>query len=482
VSDGKGIPENLRELTRRLLSSTPLARWHKSTHKFFARAQKGEPFAVACSGGADSTFTLLLSYAILGSRIKVLHLNHGLRACDSDADEEFVIALADSLGIEAICSKCPPGTRSDEGFLHRKRVDFFLSTMSERSIRYLIQGHNLDDVAETMLWRISRGASPEGLSAPRPVSIQQKGKRLFLRPFITVSSEYIRENLLAYGIPFVVDKTNASTMHLRNRLRKNTVPSWKADSDRNVLKGVARSRDELEEANDALDQWADELEQAFSLEEELELRPLRKLPRAMRRKIIFRWLSNKGAAPSGKLMDQILDKLQEAAHFKINLSEDLSLFLNEERIEVLSHEKSTPLGWLIHSLPTGGRMILPGKQILRAEFPNTSRSKIKSICMGQIDQEVEAWIDQGKIPDGKLFIRRREPGDLFQPIGSFGQKKVKDWMIDRKWSQLRKECTPMIVDKNAQILWIPGFAPSESVKLDDTSNRVIRLTYAIAPT
>ena len=151
-------------------------------------------------------------------------------------------------------------------------------------------------------------------------------------------------------------------------------------------------------------------------------------------------------------------------------------------MEVMSHEKSTPLGWLIHSLPLEGKMILPENQILRAEFPNASKSKIESICMGRIDQEVEAWIDQGKIPDGRLFIRRREPGDLFQPIGSYGHKKVKDWMIDRKWSQLRKERTPMIVDKNGRILWIPGFAPSESVKLDEASNRVIRLTYAVAPT
>ena len=90
---------------------------------------------------------------------------------------------------------------------------------------------------------------------------------------------------------------------------------------------------------------------------------------------------------------------------------------------------------------------------------------------------MEAWIDHRKIPDGDLFIRIREPGDLYQPIGSRGQKKVKDWMIDRKWSQLRKENTPSIADKNGKILWIPGFAPSVSVKLDDRSCRVIRLTY-----
>ena len=339
-----------------------------------------------------------------------------------------------------------------------------------------------DDVAETILWRMARGAGPEGLSAPRPVSLQQNSKFLFLRPFISLSSEYIRQNLVKHGIPFVVDKSNASSLYLRNRLRKNTVPIWKADSDRDILRGVARSRDQLEEANDALEQWADEIELTFSAREALELFHLKKLPRAMRRKITFRWLRRKGVAPSDKIMDQVLDKVQEGAQLKINLSTGLSLFLNEKRLEVLSDEKASPPVWSIHMLPFSGRIILPGKRIIKAECLEASRPKIESICNGKVDQEVEAWIDHRKIPDRNIFIRRREPGDLFQPLGSGGQKKVKDWMIDRKWSQSRKENTPIIADKHGKILWIPGFAPSGSVKLDDRSCRVIRLTYRSAAT
>lgn len=482
VSNQRDIPGNLSELVHELLSTTPLARWHRSTHQFFVTPSREGSFAVACSGGADSTFALLLSYAILGSNIKVFHMNHALRGSDSDFDEEFVDGMATQLGLEVVSTKCSAELKEDEGSLHRRRVDFFLSAMREHSVKYLIQGHNLDDVAETILWRMARGAGPEGLSAPRPVSVQRNAKCLFLRPFITVSSEYIRENLVKYGIPFVVDKTNASSLYLRNRLRKNTVPSWKADSDRDALRGVARSRDQLEEVNDALEQWADEIEQKFSSKEALELFHLKDLPRAICRKITFRWLKRKGVAPSDKIMDQVLDKVQEGAQLKINLSTGLSLFINEKRMEVLSDEKTSPPMWSIHVLPFAGRIILPGKQILKAECLQASRSKIESICNGKVDHGVEAWIDHRKIPDGNIFIRRREPGDLFQPLGSGGQKKVKDWMIDRKWSQFRKDSTPIIANKDGGILWIPGFAPSERVKLDDSSCRVIRLTYRSAAT
>ena len=482
MSNQKDIPVNLGELVHELLSATPLTQWHRSTHEFFVTPSEDATFAVACSGGADSTFALLLSYAILGSNLKVFHMNHGLRGSDSDLDEEFVHGMANQLGLEVVGTKCSDVLKVDEGTLHRRRVDFFLSAMQEYSVKFLIQGHNLDDVAETILWRMTRGAGPEGLSAPRPVSVQRNGKCLFLRPFITVSSEYIRKNLVKHGIPFVVDKTNASSLYLRNRLRKNTVPSWKADSDRDILRGVARSRDQLEEANDALEQWADEIELTFSAKEALELFHLKKLPRAMRRKITFRWLRRKGAAPSDKIMDQVLEKLQEGVQLKINLSAGLSLYLTEKSMKVVSDEKTSPPQWSIHRLPYAGRIIFPGRQIFKAESILASRAKIESICNGKVDQGLEAWIDHRKIPDGDLFIRIREPGDLYQPIGSRGQKKVKDWMIDRKWSQSRKENTPIIADNHGKILWIPGFAPSGSVKLDDRSCRVIRLTYRCAAT
>ena len=90
VSNQRDIPGNLSDLVHELLSATPLARWHRSTHESIVDQSGEGTFAVACSGGADSTFALLLSYAILGSNIKVFHMNHALRGSDSDFDEEFV--------------------------------------------------------------------------------------------------------------------------------------------------------------------------------------------------------------------------------------------------------------------------------------------------------------------------------------------------------------------------------------------------------
>ena len=48
---------------------------------------------VAVSGGADSIF-LLTVLKQLAPHLTILHLNHGLRGSESDADEAFVVETA----------------------------------------------------------------------------------------------------------------------------------------------------------------------------------------------------------------------------------------------------------------------------------------------------------------------------------------------------------------------------------------------------
>jgi tRNA(Ile)-lysidine synthase len=93
-----------------------------------------------------------------------------------------------------------------------------------------------------------------------------------------------------------------------------------------------------------------------------------------------------------------------------------------------------------------------------------------------VDQGKNAYLPEIE-PDGKLYFRRRQKGDRFEPLGSPGNKKVKDWMIDRKWSQVAKDTVPLIVNSNNQIMWIPGFPPAKEHSINSLSRKVIRLTY-----
>ena len=68
----------------------------------YSMIRPGDRVAVACSGGADSTALLLLLHELaepLGCVLSVAHLNHGWRGAESDADVEFVRALAARLDL-----------------------------------------------------------------------------------------------------------------------------------------------------------------------------------------------------------------------------------------------------------------------------------------------------------------------------------------------------------------------------------------------
>ena len=77
-----------------MLAQTVLAYIHK--HELL---KPGDRVAVAVSGGADSVALSCVFHELrheLGIVLSVIHFNHKLRAADSDADEQFVAALANN--------------------------------------------------------------------------------------------------------------------------------------------------------------------------------------------------------------------------------------------------------------------------------------------------------------------------------------------------------------------------------------------------
>ena len=102
----------LADFAQKLLEKFPLNRWHGKARQAITKLQ-AEKIAVACSGGADSTFALMMIYAAFPQcreRIQVLHFNHRLRS-DSDEDENFVLNLAKSLGLSCSTFRPECGTR-----------------------------------------------------------------------------------------------------------------------------------------------------------------------------------------------------------------------------------------------------------------------------------------------------------------------------------------------------------------------------------
>ena len=193
-----------------------------------------EPFetnplvAVAVSGGRDSLSLALLARdwaAARGGRIVALIVDHGLRS-GSDHEAAGTRALLERLGIEAAIL-CWTGPKPQSGLQAGARIERYRLLCGEcrrRGILHLLLAHHADDQAETVTMRAQRGSGLDGLAGMAAL-VERPDVRL-LRPLLTVPRAKLTATLLARGVEWIDDPSNADLRFERARLR--AVPSGAA--------------------------------------------------------------------------------------------------------------------------------------------------------------------------------------------------------------------------------------------------------------
>ncbi len=108
-------------------------------------ASPGDRLGVGVSGGADSVVLLHILQQLSQAfqiDLVVLHLNHGLRGTESDSDEEFVRAMAESLELPIVVRRTEIATRGNlEQAARFARREFFRRSIDECSLRRVALGH-----------------------------------------------------------------------------------------------------------------------------------------------------------------------------------------------------------------------------------------------------------------------------------------------------------------------------------------------------
>src|SRR5262249_44945023 len=110
--------------------------------------------AVTClvSGGPDST-CLWHALRAIGYEVSALHIDHGLRGAESDADARF---CRDAFGADVVDAREQGGRTEDE--LRRIRYE-----VARERLR--ATGHTASDQVETVLYRLVSSGAPGGIEA-----------------------------------------------------------------------------------------------------------------------------------------------------------------------------------------------------------------------------------------------------------------------------------------------------------------------------
>lgn len=256
------------------------------------------------SGGGDS---VALFHALVELKrqkavrsLRAAHVNHGWRGAASDADEKFCRELAKTHGVQLVVHKAPKHTPKTEEAARNVRRSF-LKKIRRRS-EWIALAHTADDQAETVLWRICRGAGLDGLSGLLPVEAP------IVRPLLDVSRETLREALKKSGIPWREDETNLAADRTRTFIRNRLLPELEQ-----VHPAARRHLTELAARHAEWNQWAvararSELKARAGKNDSLDVSDWGLGP-LVGRELLARWWRNSGLPDSG-LTDSRLRELE----------------------------------------------------------------------------------------------------------------------------------------------------------------------------
>jgi len=217
----------------------------------------GERVALAVSGGADSVALLLAMHRAnheqrngravgLGVGLSAVHVHHGIRGAEADADAEFVRALCAKLEVALhlrhVDAPAHAASHSEtlEEAARNLRYAVFRELTASGEVESIATAHTLTDQAETVLMKLLRGAWTEGLSGIHPV-LEMEGVGRVVRPLLGVTRAEVEAFLRAIGQPWREDESNADMVHTRNRLRHELLPLLRAENPRldETLAGLA---------------------------------------------------------------------------------------------------------------------------------------------------------------------------------------------------------------------------------------------------
>lgn len=427
------------------------------------RVSDGVPLWVAVSGGVDSMVLMHLLHA-LGHPLQILHVDHGLRGSDSDADRELVERTAASLGI-------PCRVEHVDVAAHRT-VEGGSLQMAARSARYeafhravgqgpslLAMAHHADDAVETLLMHLLRGMGGDGW-AGIPVRTGA-----FVRPLLGCSREAIEAYAAEHGIPFRVDASNSDAKYLRNRVRHELIPLMELlrPGARRVLQRNAQlarelhalAQDRLMDLGAAVHGNADGCAELRIDAVEASVAPLLLLMRF--------------TAPA-RLHPDVLEDILRAIHERHvgarfpGPTHDVSM---DREVIVLSPRPD----------PRPGHWVVP----LHPPWPQGVPFLVEQVgveeCHG--DQPANVLLLDASAVVGQLRLRPWNAGDRIAPTGMIGTKSVSDLLVDAKVPLHRKGMVQVLEDDRG-ILWCCGYRRGRLAMPITPPDRLLKLSVGSA--
>ena len=512
---------------------------HRGQTENLRRGQAAAPVILMVSGGADSMALLHMAATepldlgdgsglarVAQERLHVLHVNHLLRGADADADQHFVQATCDLLGIPCTALRVDVAKLAQERdgnveeIGRRVRYDAARELAQKlcaeqgisRQKAKILTAHTADDRAETFMMNVMRGSGMSGLaSIPRH-------RGLIYRPLLDYTHDQLKDWLKARGLDWHEDATNTDTHYLRAYMRHNVLPLLKARNPL-LVQTVCKIADLMADEDDYLEAKAARKLRQITLrksESSLVLDALklsstdvviaRRVVRIVARQLIPEaWLEFRH-------VDAVLEavaagvgvaNLPQNLEARVRLGTVTFSFTGAARSAGAAGSASAagagdvaatsgePAGTTPAAATFGEHLAVPGTleladgRVLSARIlPVEHGFDVVSYATAHSQE----WLGESVLLDaqacgvdpvhgGSLWVSGPEAGDTMQPLGMHGQsKKISDLLGEAGVPVESRSMMPIVrTNIRGHVVWVSGIRPDERVKCTQGTKQLLEL-------
>jgi tRNA(Ile)-lysidine synthase len=442
--------------------------------------QSGEKVLVAVSGGVDSTVLMDILYGLAqeyGVDLAVAHLDHRLRGEESKEDACFVAQLAEQYGLSLISESIDVRAMATEKKVgieeaaRMVRMKFLRETADDIGAVRIAVGHTANDLAETMLFNLIRGAGTTGLAGIKPANPP------FVRPLIDVTRAEIIAYAHEHGLSWREDRSNTDMSFTRNQIRHEIIPLLEVLNP-NLIESLSRTAEIVREERDAFSElleqpWKEVLSEKSEGMVRLDRAYLAMSPIGIRRALLRLGLKRvRGDLQGiGKVHIDALCNLIASArvHGELHLPRTLARVQGGDLILTVPHATQAPIAPC--EVPMG-----------KADFPSFGIAL--DLAIGPWEANIDSLKERSEnveISDADkvsfpLVLRMRLPGDRFSPLGLSGTKKLKDFLIDSRVPFYKRNLIPLLCDREG-IMLVVGERLSNVVRVDENTRRVLIIRW-----
>ena len=506
------------------------------------RGQAAAPVILMVSGGADSMALLHMTATepidlgdgagltrVAQERLHVLHVNHLLRGADADADQHFVQATCDSLGIPCTVLRVDVAKLAQERdgnveeIGRRVRYDAARELAQKlcaeqrvsRQKAKILTAHTADDRAETFMMNVMRGSGMSGLaSIPRH-------RGLIYRPLLDYTHDQLKDWLEARGLDWHEDATNTDTHYLRAYMRHNVLPLLKARNPL-LVQTVCKIADLMADEDDYLEgKAARKLRQITLRKSEyslvLDALKLSSTDVVIARRVVR--IVARQLIPEAWLESRHVDAVLEAVAAGVgvaNLPQNLEARVRLGTVTFsftgaarsagsagaagsasaagagdVAATSGEPAGTSPATVTFGEHLAVPGTleladgRVLSARIlPVEHGFDVVSYATAHSQE----WLGESVLLDahacgvdpvhgGSLWVSGPEAGDTMQPLGMHGQsKKISDLLGEAGVPVESRSMMPIVrTNIRGHVVWVAGIRPDERVKCTQDTKQLLEL-------